>query len=71
MPKANYLFEGVPSPVRYPQNTDMIVFRENSEDIYTGIEFEANSKEAKKIIDFLSNEMELKILDLKTIVVLE
>ena len=50
-------FEGVPSPVRYPQNTDMIVFRENSEDIYTGIEFEANSKEAKKIIDFLSNEM--------------
>ena len=50
-------FEGVPSPVRYPQNTDMIVFRENSEDIYTGIEFEADSKEAKKIIDFLSNEM--------------
>ena len=50
-------FEGVPSPVRYPQNTDMIVFRENSEDIYTGIEFEADSKEDKKIIDFLSNEM--------------
>ena len=50
-------FEGVPSPVRYPQNTDMIVFRENSEDIYTGIEFAADSKEAKKIIDFLTNEM--------------
>ena len=50
-------FEGVPSPVRYPQNTDMIVFRENSEDIYTGIEFAAESEEAKKIIDFLTNEM--------------
>ena len=50
-------FEGVPSPVRYPQNTDMIVFRENSEDIYTGIEFAADSEEAKKIIDFLTNEM--------------
>ena len=50
-------FEGVPSPVRYPQNTDMIVFRENSEVIYTGIEFAADSEEAKKIIDFLTNEM--------------
>ena len=50
-------FEGVTSPVRYPQNTDMIVFRENSEDIYTGIEFAADSEEAKKIIDFLTNEM--------------
>ena len=42
-------FEGVPSPVVIPETTDMIVFRENSEDIYAGIEFEANSDEASKI----------------------
>ena len=53
-------FEGVPSPVVIPETTDMIVFRENSEDIYAGIEFEANSDEATKLINFLTNEMNVK-----------
>ena len=53
-------FEGVPSPVVIPETTDMIVFRENSEDIYAGIEFEANSAEATKLIDFLTKEMNVK-----------
>ena len=53
-------FEGVPSPVVIPETTDMIVFRENSEDIYAGIEFEANSDEATKLIDFLTKEMNVK-----------
>ena len=50
-------FEGVPSPVINPEKTDMVIFRENSEDIYAGIEWEANSKEAKKLLKFLTNEM--------------
>ncbi len=50
-------FEGVPSPVREPHKTDMVIFRENSEDIYAGIEWKADSPEAKKVIDFLQNEM--------------
>ena len=50
-------FEGVPSPVVSPEKTDMVIFRENSEDIYAGIEWEANSDEAKKIVSFLTNEM--------------
>ncbi|WP_199507351.1 MULTISPECIES: NADP-dependent isocitrate dehydrogenase [unclassified Psychrobacter] len=50
-------FEGVPSPVNHPELTDMVIFRENSEDIYAGIEWEAGSDEAKKVIDFLQNEM--------------
>jgi isocitrate dehydrogenase len=50
-------FSGVPSPVREPQKTNMIIFRENSEDIYAGIEFEAESANAKKLIDFLRNEL--------------
>ena len=50
-------FEGVPSPVVHPEKTDMVIFRENSEDIYAGIEWEANSKEAKKLVNFLINEM--------------
>ena len=50
-------FQGVPSPVISPEKTDMVVFRENSEDIYAGIEWEANSEEAKKIIEFLTEEM--------------
>lgn len=50
-------FEGVPSPVKEPENTDMVIFRENSEDIYAGIEWAANTPEAKKVIDFLQNEM--------------
>ena len=50
-------FNGVPSPVIAPEKTDMVIFRENSEDIYAGIEWEAGSDEATKIIDFLQNEM--------------
>ena len=50
-------FEGVPSPVVSPEKTDMIIFRENSEDIYAGIEWEADSDEAKKLVSFLTNEM--------------
>lgn len=50
-------FEGVPSPVKRPQDTDMVIFRENSEDIYAGIEYQKGTDEAKKLIDFLQNEM--------------
>ncbi|WP_201587873.1 NADP-dependent isocitrate dehydrogenase [Psychrobacter jeotgali] len=50
-------FEGVPSPVQHPELTDMVIFRENSEDIYAGIEWKAGSDDAKKVIDFLQNEM--------------
>lgn len=50
-------FEGVPSPVRQPELTDMVIFRENAEDIYAGIEWEAGSDEAKKVINFLEKEM--------------
>ena len=46
-------FEGVPSPVHHPELTDMVIFRENSEDIYAGIEWKADSPEAKKLIKFL------------------
>ena len=50
-------FEGVPSPVQHPELTDMIIFRENSEDIYAGIEWKAGSEDAKKVIKFLKEEM--------------
>lgn len=50
-------FEGVPSPLKQPELTDMVIFRENTEDIYAGIEFEKDSDQARKIIDFLINEM--------------
>ena len=50
-------FEGVPSPVHHPELTDMVIFRENSEDIYAGIEWKADSPEAKKLIKFLKEEM--------------
>jgi isocitrate dehydrogenase len=50
-------FKGVPSPVREPEKTDMVIFRENSEDIYAGIEWAAESDNAKKLIDFLTREM--------------
>jgi isocitrate dehydrogenase len=50
-------FKGVPSPVREPEKTDMVIFRENSEDIYAGIEYEAESDKAKKLIGFLQKEM--------------
>ena len=53
-------FKGVPSPVREPEKTDMVIFRENSEDIYAGIEWEAGTDGAKKIVDFLTKEMGVK-----------
>ena len=52
-----HYFPGTPSPVKEPWKTDMVIFRENSEDIYAGIEWEADSAEAKKLIEFLQNEM--------------
>ena len=53
-------FEGVPSPMRHPEYVDMVIFRENTEDIYAGIEWEAGTPEVKKVIDFLQNEMGVK-----------
>ncbi|RZL45802.1 MAG: NADP-dependent isocitrate dehydrogenase [Variovorax sp.] len=53
-------FKGVPSPVKAPEKTNMVIFRENSEDIYAGIEFEAESDKAKKLIKFLQDEMGVK-----------
>jgi len=53
-------FKGVPSPLREPEKTDMVIFRENSEDIYAGIEWEAGTPEAKKIVDYLIKEMGVK-----------
>ncbi len=53
-------FTGVPSPVKEPHKTDMVIFRENSEDIYAGIEWQAESEGAKKVIEFLQNEMKVK-----------
>ncbi|CAD7359510.1 MULTISPECIES: NADP-dependent isocitrate dehydrogenase [Staphylococcus] len=53
-------FQGVPSPVKRPQDTDMVIFRENTEDIYAGIEFKEGTDEVKKVIDFLQNEMGAK-----------
>lgn len=50
-------FKGVPSPVKSPEKTDMVIFRENTEDIYAGIEWEAESESAKKVIEFLTKEM--------------
>jgi isocitrate dehydrogenase len=50
-------FAGTPSPLREPEKTDMVIFRENSEDIYAGIEWESGSDEARKVIDFLVKEM--------------
>ncbi len=50
-------FQGVPSPVKEPQKTDMVIFRENSEDIYAGIEYEAQTEKAKRLIAFLQDEL--------------
>lgn len=50
-------FQGVPSPLKAPEQVDMVIFRENTEDIYAGIEWEAGSAEAKKVIQFLEQEM--------------
>jgi isocitrate dehydrogenase len=53
-------FAGVPSPVKEPHKVDMVIFRENSEDIYAGIEWEAQTDKAKKVIKFLQEEMGVK-----------
>ncbi|WMM90748.1 NADP-dependent isocitrate dehydrogenase [Heyndrickxia coagulans] len=53
-------FDGVPSPVKRPQDTDMVIFRENTEDIYAGIEYQEGSPEVKKVISFLQDEMGVK-----------
>jgi isocitrate dehydrogenase len=53
-------FTGVPSPVKSPEKTDMVIFRENSEDIYAGIEWAAGTPEVKKVIEFLTKEMGVK-----------
>jgi isocitrate dehydrogenase len=53
-------FKGVPSPVKAPEKVDMVIFRENTEDIYAGIEWAAESAEAKKVIAFFQNEMGVK-----------
>lgn len=53
-------FTGVPSPVKRPELVDMVIFRENSEDIYAGIEWSEGTPEVKKVIDFLQNEMGVK-----------
>jgi isocitrate dehydrogenase len=52
-------FPGVPSPLKEPEKTDMVIFRENAEDIYAGIEWAAGTPEVKKVIDFLLNEMKV------------
>ncbi len=49
-------FKGVPSPVRHPEKVDMVIFRENTEDVYSGVEFEAGSADAKKLLDFIKAE---------------
>ncbi|MCA1811586.1 MAG: NADP-dependent isocitrate dehydrogenase, partial [Halobacteriales archaeon] len=53
-------FGGVPSPVKEPEKVDMVIFRENTEDIYAGIEFKAGSEDAKKLLKFLREEMGVK-----------
>jgi isocitrate dehydrogenase len=53
-------FKGVPSPVKEPEKVNMVIFRENAEDIYAGIEWPAKSPEARKVIDFLIREMKVK-----------
>src|SRR5260221_5194962 len=49
-------FKGVPSPVKAPEKVDMVIFRENTEDIYAGVEFAAGTPEAKKVLDFFEKE---------------
>jgi isocitrate dehydrogenase len=53
-------FDGTPSPVLHPEKVDMVIFRENTEDIYAGIEWEAGTPEAKKVIEWLQSEMKVK-----------
>jgi len=54
-------FQGVPSPVREPEKVDMVIFRENTEDVYSGIEWKSGSAEAKKVIDFLNSQLGTKL----------
>src|SRR5262245_55245984 len=53
-------FAGVPSPVKRPEQVDMVIFRENTEDIYAGVEWQAGTPDAKKVIEFLQKEMGVK-----------
>ncbi|MCW5588059.1 MAG: NADP-dependent isocitrate dehydrogenase [Legionellales bacterium] len=53
-------FDGTPSPVKEPEKTDMVIFRENSEDIYAGIEWQAGTPQANQLIQFLQNDMKVK-----------
>lgn len=55
-------FSGVPSPLRAPEKTNMVIFRENTEDLYAGVEWEADSADAIKIIDFLRNDMQVQAI---------
>src|SRR6476661_6131497 len=50
-------FQGVPSPVKHPEKVDVVIFRENTEDIYAGIDYQAGSPEAKKILEFIEREL--------------
>jgi isocitrate dehydrogenase len=50
-------FQGVPSPVKAPEDVNMVIFRENTEDIYAGIEYKAKTDEARRVIDFLQSQM--------------
>lgn len=50
-------YQGTPSPVKAPEKTDMVIFRENTEDIYAGIEWQAETEDCKKVVDFITNEM--------------
>src|SRR5205814_230147 len=50
-------FKGVPSPVKRPEKVDMIIFRENTEDIYAGIDYQAGTPEAKKLLEYLQREL--------------
>ncbi len=53
-------FDGVPSPVKHPERVDMVIFRENSEDIYAGIEYLSGTEECEKVLNFLQNEMDVE-----------
>lgn len=64
-------YDGTPSPVKHPELVDMVIFRENSEDIYAGVEWVAGSPEANKVIEFLQQEMGVKKSALPKIAVSE
>jgi isocitrate dehydrogenase len=58
-----YYLNGVPSPIKYPERVNMVIFRENTEDVYSGIEWPEGSEEAKKLIRFLSDELGVQLRD--------